>query len=207
MHARNPDAEITLSRDPLGRVTAETCNGRTVLSSFDLAGHRIRRVTPGGVQQRWRYDDAGQPVLLEAAGHTLRFGYDQAGRETRRDLPGGVTLTQEWDAVGQLALQVLTPADHLAAVPADGAAAVPPRRGSADDLARRAYAYRADGCLVGVDDLLAGSRRFTLDGGGRVAEVNGPWWAEQYRYDPAGNVASARWTSPPPVAARPLAVG
>ena len=65
----------------------------------------------------------------------------------------------------------------------------------------RAYAYRADGCLVGVDDLLADSRRFTLDGGGRVAEVNGPRWAEQYRYDPAGNIASARWGSPPPGAA------
>ena len=193
VRARNPDAEITLSRDPFGRVTAETCNDRTVLSSFDRAGHRLRRVTPGGVQQRWRYDGAGQPVLLEVAGHTLRFGYDQAGRETRRDLPGGVALTQEWDTVGQLALQLLAPADHLAAVPADGLAAVPP-----DGLARRAYAYQADGCLVGVDDLLAGSRRFTLDGGGRVAEVSGPQWAEQYRYDPAGNVASARWSSPPP---------
>ena len=174
-----------------------------MLSSFDLAGHRIRRVTPGGVQQRWRYDDAGQPVLLEVAGHTLRFGYDQAGRETRRDLPGAVALTQDWDTVGQLTLQVLAP-DHPAAVPADGVAAVPADGRPAvpaDGLARRAYAYRADGCLVGVDDLLADSRRFTLDGGGRVAEVNGPQWAEQYRYDPAGNIASARWGSPPPGAA------
>ena len=40
VRARNPDAEITLSRDPFGRVTAETCNDRTVLSSFDRAGHR-----------------------------------------------------------------------------------------------------------------------------------------------------------------------
>ena len=54
VRARNPDAEITLSRDPFGRVTAETCNDRTVLSSFDRAGHRLRRVTPGGVQQRSR---------------------------------------------------------------------------------------------------------------------------------------------------------
>ena len=156
------------------------------------------------MQQRWRYDDAGQPVLLEVAGHTLRFGYDQAGRETRRDLPGAVALTQEWDAVGRLALQELAPADHLATVPADDLAAVPAdalHAVPAVGLAGRAYAYRADGCLIGVDDLLAGSRRFTLDSGGRVAEVNGPGWAEQYRYDQAGNVASARWSSPPPGAA------
>ena len=203
VHARNPDAEITLSRDPLGRVTAETCNDRTVLSSFDLAGHRVRRVTPGGVQQRWRYDDAGQPVLLEVAGHTLRFGYDQAGRETRRDLPGAVALTQEWDAVGRLALQELAPADHLALSRRTTwlLSRRTPCMLSRRRLAGRAYAYRADGCLIGVDDLLAGSRRFTLDSGGRVAEVNGPGWAEQYRYDQAGNVASARWSSPPPGAA------
>ena len=169
MHARNPDAEIRFSRDPLGRVTAETCNDRTVLSSFDLAGHRTRRVTPAGVQQRWHYNADGQPVQLETAGHTLGFGYDQAGGETRRDLPGAVALTQEWDPAGQLARQVLAPAGR----PGDG-------------LARRAYSYRADGCLVGVDDQLAGPRRFTLDDGHRVTEVSGPQWTEQYRYDPAG---------------------
>jgi RHS repeat-associated protein len=185
VHARNPSAEIRLSRDPLGRITAESCNDRTVLSSFDLAGRRTRRVTPGGLQQRWHYDPAGQPARLETAGHTLEFGYDQAGRETRRELPGAVTLAQEWDEAGQLTLQALTPAGQ-------------PASGPADCRARRAYAYRPDGCLVGVDDLLAGPRRFTLDDRGRVTEVSGPQWDEQYRYDPAGNVASARWSSPPP---------
>jgi RHS repeat-associated protein len=31
--------------------------------------------------------------------------------------------------------------------------------------------------------------------------VTGAQWAERYQYDPAGNVASARWSSPPPGAA------
>ena len=92
------------------------------------------------------------------------FGYDQAGRETRRDLPGGLALIQDWDAAGQLALQVLTAAQE------DSGAATPWTGGPA--LARRAYAYRADGCLAGVDDLLVGSRRFTLDDGGRITEVD-----------------------------------
>ena len=47
----------------------------------------------------------------------------------------------------------------------------------------------------------SGARRFTLDDNGRITAVTGPRWAERYRYDPAGNVASARWSAPPPAAA------
>ena len=157
VQARNPDAELRFTRDPLGRVTAETCNERTVLCTYDLAGRRRRRVTPGGAQQRWEYDGAGQPVRLDAGGQVLGFGYDQAGRETRRDLPGGLTLAQDWDAAGQLARQVLGGAPG-------------------SDLARRTYTYRADGFLDGIEDLRlaragsrptrpAGSPRWTAPGG------------------------------------------
>ena len=66
VYARNPDAEIWLDRDQLGRVTAETCNGRTVTSEYDAAGRRSRRVTPFGAVTQWNYDQAGQPVLLTA---------------------------------------------------------------------------------------------------------------------------------------------
>ncbi|HEV2259577.1 MAG TPA: RHS repeat-associated core domain-containing protein, partial [Streptosporangiaceae bacterium] len=206
VRAANPDAELRLARDPLGRITAETCDDRTVLSSYDPAGRRTRRVTPGGGQERWTYDDAGRPVRLETGGHAFAFGYDEAGRETRRDLPGGLALTQDWDAVGQLALQVLTAARAdraLTATSADGGAATPwtgPPRAT-PVLARRSYAYRPDGCLVGVDDLLVGARRFTLDDGGRITGVTGARWAERYRYDPAGSVASAQWSAPPPAVA------
>jgi RHS repeat-associated protein len=179
VRARNPDAELRFTRDPVGRITAETCNDATVLSTYDLAGRRRRRVTPGGAQQRWDYDDAGHPVRLDASGQVLGFGYDQAGREIRRDLPGGLTLAQDWDTAGQLEQQVLCGAPG-------------------SDLARRSYSYRADGFLDGIDDLLAGSRRFTLDAAGRITAVDGSRWAERYRYDQAGNVASARWTAPPP---------
>ena len=192
VRAASPDAELRLSRDPLGRITAETCNDRTVLSSYDPAGRRTRRVTPGGAQERWAYDDAGRPVRLETGGHVFGFGYDQAGRETRRDLPGRLVLTQDWDTAGQLALQALTAAQE------DSGAATPWTGGPV--LARRAYAYRTDGSLAGVDDLLVGARRFTLDGG-RITEVTGARWAERYRYDPAGNVAAAQWSPPPPAAA------
>jgi RHS repeat-associated protein len=205
--AGNPDAQIRLSRDPAGRITAETCNDRTVLLAYDRAGRRICRVTPGGSRQRWEYAEAGHPVLLEANGHVFEFGYDDAGRETRRDLPGGLSLTQDWNAAGQLTAQVLLAVPDapdaekaaMGAVPwvpgAQGAGSVAPGRRV---LARRAYTYRADGLLEGIDDLIAGPHRFTLDEAGRVTSIKGPGWAERYDYDPAGNISSARWIAPPP---------
>jgi RHS repeat-associated protein len=205
--ARNPDAEIRLSRDPLGRVTAETCNDRTVSCDYDRAGRRRHRVTPGGSEQRWEYDEAGNPVRLDASGQVLRFGYDQAGRETRRDLPGGLALNQDWDLAGRLMSQNLMAAPDagkaaMAAVPwMPGPGGAGPQEALGRVLVRRAYTYRADGVLEGVDDLIVGPHRFTLDGAGRIISVQGPGWAESYRYDPAGNLSLARWTAPPPSAA------
>jgi len=178
--ARNEHADLEFGRDPAGRVTAQACNGRTVRSSYDAAGHRVGRVTPSGAESRWDYDAAGRPVGLRASGQEVRFGYDQAGRETVRDLPGGLTLSQEWDPAGRLAAQSLTAPT-----------------GSHSPLQRRSYSYRADGLLVGLDDLLSGPRRFGLDPSGRVTGVTGPDWAEQYAYDPAGNITAAAWPTPP----------
>jgi RHS repeat-associated protein len=205
VHAANADAEITLERDAAGRVTAETCNGRTVRSAFDLAGRRIRRVTPSGAETNWDYDTGGRPVALQAAGQELRFGYDQAGRETVRDLPGGVRLAQDWDPSGHLAAQVLTAgtAAGIRQPGPDGPLTEP--AGAGRILQRRGYSYRADGALVGLDDLLSGPRRFGLDAAGRVTGVAGPGWAEQYAYDPVGNITAATWPAPPGGPAAPWA--
>jgi YD repeat-containing protein len=117
---------------------AQACNGRTVRSSYDAAGHRVRRVTPSGAETRWDYDPAGRPAGLQAGGQEVRFGYDQAGRETVRDLPGGLTLSQEWDPAGRLASQAIT----AQAGPPPGSALSEPGQ----MLQRRSYSYRPTGC-------------------------------------------------------------
>jgi RHS repeat-associated protein len=179
MRAETSDVLLEFERDDMGRVTAETCNGRTVMSSYNAAGQRVRRITPSGAQTRWAYDAVGRPVRLSSAGQELRFGYDLAGRETTRELPGGTLLAHSWNTAGRLTAQVLT---------AGLAARV---------LQRRGYQYRADGVLVGLDDLLSGPRRLTVDPAGRVTGVAGPDWAERYVYDPAGNITAAIWPPPP----------
>jgi RHS repeat-associated protein len=145
-------------------------------------------VTPFGAVAEWDYDAAGQPVRLTAGEHEIRFGYDAAGREVRRELPGGLVLAQSWDQRGRLTLQALSGADGPA-------------------LQRRAYDYNGDGLVTGIDDLLGGTRTIGLDRGGRVTAVRGPDWAEQYAYDPAGNVAAASWSSGMPGGAATLGGG
>jgi YD repeat-containing protein len=51
---------------------------------------------------------------------------------------------------------------------------------------RRAYTYRADGHLIGVEDQLSGSRRFDLDTAGRVTAFHAADWTESYGFDEAG---------------------
>jgi RHS repeat-associated protein len=213
--AANPDAVIELERDAAGRVTAETCNGRTVRSCYDAGGRQVLRVTPSGAEARWSYGADGHPVALQAAGQELRFGYDEAGHETIRELPGGMTLSQQWDPSGRLTSQVLTATQARsgilqpeARIPQSGtigqpgpAMGQPGAAGSGGVLQRRGYRYRADSYLVGVDDLLSGLHRFGLDPAGRVTGVAGHDWAEEYAYDPAGNITAAAWPTPPAGAA------
>jgi len=206
IRASSPGADLVFERDLMGRVTAESCNGSTVRCGYDAAGRRVLRLTPSGVQARWDYDTAGRPAALQTAGQELRFSYDQAGRETFRELPGGLGLTQEWDTAGRLAAQALAstepalafpPAAGLSPLPDPGSGLAGPA-GAGRLLQRRSYTYRADGCLAALDDLLSGPRQLTLDTAGRVTAVAGPDWAEQYGYDPAGNISAAAWPVPPP---------
>ena len=221
VYARNPEAEIWLDRDPVGRIIAETCNGRTVTSEYDAAGQRRRRVTPFGAVTDWDYDQAGQLVAVTAGGHQIQFDYDEAGQEIRRELPGGLVLAQNWDQRSRLTVQSLTawgqeqsalPEGPMAVGPAaaGGPMAGGPMAGEQPAtggrlLQRRAYAYNGDGLVTGIDDLLAGARRIGLDRSGRVTAVIGPDWAERYTYDPAGNLSAASWPAPPPGAELDLA--
>jgi RHS repeat-associated protein len=185
--ARNAAAEIVLTRDALGRVVSEACNGHVLATSYDAAGRVVSRVTPSGAATTWSYNVAGLPVSMRADGQELRFGYGLDGQETRRELPGGLALTQDWDQLGRLSGQAL-----------EG----PTTRGQV--LQRRSYAYNPDGFITGISDLLTGNRSFGLDASGRVTTVSGPEWSERYAYDPAGNMASGNWPGLPPGASASL---
>ncbi|MFD7499704.1 RHS repeat-associated core domain-containing protein [Streptomyces sp. NPDC059850] len=170
--ATTPDAELTIQRDPLGRVLSETVNNRTTTYAYDAAGRRTERTTPSGLRSTWTHDAAGRPTTLDNGAGALSFTYDAAGRETERRLGDGVSLAQTWDQADRLTAQTVT--------------------GVADNLLQhRSYAYRADGYLTEIRELTSGTRRFDLDPLGRVTAVHAHGWTETYAYDTAGNLTHA----------------
>ncbi|KUN75180.1 type IV secretion protein Rhs, partial [Streptomyces bungoensis] len=173
--ATGPDGTaLTLLRDRCGRLLSETVDGRTVRYAYDELGRRTGRTTPTGATTTWSYDAAGRRTGMVASGRAIDFGYDEAGRELSRHIGGTITLEHTFDPLGRLTTQSVTgPGDRT--------------------VQHRAYTYRADGNLTGIDDHLAGSRRFDLDAAGRVTAVHAAGWTERYAYDEAGNQTRAEW--------------
>uniref|UniRef100_A0AAU2V406 DUF6531 domain-containing protein n=1 Tax=Streptomyces sp. NBC_00003 TaxID=2903608 RepID=A0AAU2V406_9ACTN len=177
--ASGPDATMMLLRDRHGRVRSETVNGRELSYSYDELVRRNGRTTPGGSASAWTYDAAGNRTELTTSGRTVAFTHDAAGRELTRRFGETITLAHAFDPLGRLT--------DLAVTGAQG-----------ESIQRRAYHYRADGNLTGVDDQLSGSRRFDLDAAGRVTAVRAGDWSERYAYDAAGNQTQASWPAAHP---------
>ncbi|WP_329138657.1 RHS domain-containing protein [Streptomyces sp. NBC_01476] len=183
--AVNPGSEVGYAYDAVGRVVAETVDGRAVTSAYDPLGRRVRRVTPSGATSHWSYDSAGLPTSLVTGGGELTFAHDAAGRETARGLGGAATLAQSWDAGHRLVEQLIR--SRTAGDTGPGDATV---------RQSRSYAYRADGHLTGIDELLGGARRFDLDRAGRVTGLSAAAWTESYAYDDLGNLTAATHPAP-----------
>ncbi|QGZ49788.1 type IV secretion protein Rhs [Streptomyces sp. QHH-9511] len=173
--ATGPDATLVRLRDRFGRLLSETVNGRTLTFTYDEAGRRVGRTTPGGSVSTWSYDAAGRRTDLVSSGRTLTFSHDALGRETARTVGDFASLTSSFDANGRLSSQDLTSREHR--------------------LQHRTYDYRPDGGLISITDGLSGTRRFDLDGTGRVTAVHAERWTERYAYDEAGNQTEAAWPS------------
>ncbi|MFF3380105.1 DUF6531 domain-containing protein [Streptomyces sp. NPDC002680] len=187
VQAVGPDITLTLQRDNLGRLksetvsesTSETAGSRTLTHTYDGLGRRTGRTTPSGAISAWAYDAAGRRTHLTTSGRVVEFGYDLAGRELTRRTADFASLLHTFDARGRLTTQSVTAADGRS-------------------VQQRAYSYRADGHLTGVDDQLAGARSFDLDTTGRVTAVHAANWTETYAYDEAGNQIDATWPASHP---------
>ncbi|MCY0928744.1 DUF6531 domain-containing protein [Streptomyces sp. H27-H1] len=173
-HAIGPDGTLTRLRDKAGRVRSENVDGREIAYAYDKVGRRVARTTPTGSQSSWSHDAAGRRTGVSVAGRNVGFRYDEAGRELERLIGGAVTLSSQWDELGRVTARTVTGGDGRL-------------------VQRRSYAYRSDGHLIGVEDHLAGARRFDLDPVGRVTAVHADAWTEEYAYDAAGNQVSASW--------------
>ncbi|MFE7479201.1 putative T7SS-secreted protein [Streptomyces sp. NPDC057552] len=176
--ATSPDVTLTRLRDQHGRLRSETVNGRTLTYGHDILGRRISRTTPTGTASTWTYDAGGQPATLDVSGRKVTFERDIAGREVSRRIGDATRLTHEFDASDRLTGQQISAHGRT--------------------VRSRAYTYRADGNLVGVNDSLGESRTFDVDASGRVTGVHAPSWTESYAYDQTGSQTEASWPASHP---------
>ncbi|MFJ8750958.1 putative T7SS-secreted protein [Streptomyces sp. NPDC102441] len=176
--ASGPDAALSRMRDRYGRLKYEVVNGQRLTFEHDALGRRSGRTTPGGAVSTWSYDAAGRRRELTTSGRILTFERDAGGREIARHVDTAITLRHKFDIMGRLTDQ------HVA--------------GANRTVQRRAYSYRADGNLLGIDDQARGTRTFDLDVLGRVTAVHAPGWTERYAYDSAGNQTKAAWPAAHP---------
>jgi RHS repeat-associated protein len=168
VRATGPGTEITRAYDAAGRLVEETTDGRALVLVHDEIGRCVGRRTPAGVVSSWEYGPAhDRPLALHTGGQSVRFGYDPLGREVARRVGPDLLVSQDWDAASRLGgLDVRTEA--------------------AGPLARRGWAYRADGVPDATTDLVDGPRDVALDPVGRIEAITGPQWTEQYGYDATG---------------------
>ncbi|MFE9296208.1 putative T7SS-secreted protein [Streptomyces niveus] len=178
VHAVGPDSELIYQYDRRGQVKTEMVDGRATTHGYDALGRRTRRVTPTGHVTTSAYDAAGRLIRQTSGGHDVIFDRDATGRELTRQFGGILTFTTAWDASGRVTGQEISSGGR--------------------SLNRRAYTYRADGNLTGIDDELSGSRRFDLDEAARVTAVRADGWSETYAYDEAGNQTAASWPASMP---------
>ncbi|MER6131189.1 DUF6531 domain-containing protein [Streptomyces sp. NPDC001815] len=179
IQATDTDCSLTLERDRLGRLLSETVDGRTLTFTYDAAGRRTGRTTSTGATSARTRDAAGNVDRLVTSGRVIDFERAPSGQDIARRIGANVTLAHTFDELGRLTVQSLTTA-------------------AGQSIQQRAYTYRSDGNVIGVDEQLSGSRRFGLDTAGRVTAVRAPKWTETYAYDAAGNQTHADWPSTHP---------
>ncbi|MCQ4084359.1 DUF6531 domain-containing protein [Streptomyces sp. RB6PN25] len=175
LHAVNAHCELNRTYDEARRLVAETVGGRTMTYAYDVLGRLVERRTPSGIVSRWSFDAEGYPEALTTGGQTVGFAFDANGRETTRRYGADLMLTQSWNASDRLTAQ---------SVGVSGEA-------GGGLVQHREYHYRADGFLTEIQDLLAGTRRYELDAGGRPRRALGHQWTETYAYDNLGNLTRA----------------
>jgi RHS repeat-associated protein len=182
VQAIGADAEIILERDEFGQVIAETVNGRTVHTSYDVSGRVTGRLTPAGGAAIWQYDRVGRPVQLHTAHHELQLGYDSVGRESFRQLDGRVLLSRDTDAAGRSLGHIVLAGDLTGA----------PEALRPVHWQRIGYGADADPIQITDDN---GTRTMELDAGGRILAVRSEDGvaAETYAYNGNSDLVSADW--------------
>lgn len=103
--AANPDAEVEFTRDILGRVTVEKCNGYEVKSDYDADGNRTRITSSLGADIAAAYNPLGDLMGMTSGNWQTNYQRDLFGLETGRSMPGNIATETERDRLGRVTSQ------------------------------------------------------------------------------------------------------
>ena len=167
---------VTLfERDRLGRVVAETQDGRHIRHELDALGRQVARTMPDGTVTRYRYDALGRLTGLSHAGHEVSFDRDVLGRESaRRDNSGNVTIHREYDSMDRII-------EQRTEVRAPGG-------GAPTAAIQRLWQYDVLGRVKQVEDQRWGSTRYRHDPVGNLVEARRGGRLEVFAYDAAASI-------------------
>ncbi|MBM4357516.1 MAG: hypothetical protein FJ096_05325, partial [Deltaproteobacteria bacterium] len=171
--ASNADVDVTLTRDPLGRLLDE---------AIVAAGFRY--------EVRHERDAVGRVVRkIHSTGWSLERSYAPDGgvgelRITSED--GAATLSVRRDAVGRVCSQQLGEASLATEYDALGRPTVVAARCGREELAERRYTWSPIGPVARVTDSRHGARSYELDASGRPTEVSGLGESSRFGYSAHG---------------------
>ncbi|MGN8113064.1 RHS repeat-associated core domain-containing protein [Labrys sp. 22185] len=196
--AENKAALVEYERDAMGRIVAETVNGRRVENSYDCCGNRTER-RMGGRLVASAYDPLGALQSLMVGDHApLAFERDGLGRELARTSAAGFALRQDYDAVGQLVSQRMGTNTNdrqtlggvgLGGASGDGMDAIR-RAGHAMPILERQYGWDKAFAPVTIAEKAWGDLDYSYDENGQILRTRfGDGGGERFRYDAALNTA------------------
>ncbi|WP_454815031.1 RHS repeat-associated core domain-containing protein [Labrys neptuniae] len=189
--AENKAALIEYERDAMGRVTAETVNGRRVESAYDCCGNRIERRI-GGRMVASSYDPLGALQSVTIGAHLpLVFERDALGQELSRATSTGFAVNQRYDAVGQLRAQHIGPVARPfgAALDMKGKHLASASRGiGGGAMVERVYAWDKAFAPTAIKDGIWGGLGYDYDINGQIIRTRfGDGHTERFDYDAALN--------------------
>ncbi|CAN97629.1 conserved carbohydrate-binding protein, Rhs family [Sorangium cellulosum So ce56] len=178
----DPAGEIRLrvERDPLGRVVAETQNGRMIRYEYDAQNRCTARHLPTGHITRYTYDEEGNVSSLDHDGYRVEIQRDLAGSVVRKVFASaGVEARREVDPIARPTRDWVGAAGRT--------------------LVDRLYAYDAAGALVERNDRRWGISRYSYDRLGMLLAASSPKGRETFEYDVGGSLkpAGSAWETGP----------
>jgi RHS repeat-associated protein len=179
LHDPAGDVVVEATYDDLGRLVAESQNGKTLRYEYDLHNRCIARHLPTGQVTRYAYDADDHVVGVEHDGYRVELRRDLAGSLAGLAfVPAGIESRRVLDAMGRLTREWVGAGTRV--------------------VVDRLYAYEGKK-LISMNDARWGAIRYGYDAVGRLVEATSRAGREAFEYDTAGSLqpAGAAWEIAP----------